>query len=111
VMRPSVRRKVAGHLQKACGVNKRMACRASDFHRSTQRYRKRSDSQTELRIRLKEIAATLVRYGYRRLHKLVRRAGWAVNKKRIHRLYRDEELIIRSKLLKRKRAWRCRSDC
>jgi len=61
-------------------------------------------------MRLKELAATRVRYGYRRLHILLRREGWAVNKKRIYRLYREEGLIIRSKLPKRKRAWRYRSD-
>jgi putative transposase len=110
VVKPSVRREVAGHLQTAYGVSERRACRASGFHRSSQRYRHRSDPQTALRMRLKELAATRVRYGYRRLHILLRREGWGVNKKRIYRLYREEGLVIRSKLPKRKRAWRYRSD-
>ncbi len=59
-------------------------------------------------MRLKELAAARVCYGYRRLHILLRREGWAVNHKRTYRIYRDEGLSIRSKLLKRKRAWRYR---
>ena len=40
---------------------------------------------------------THVRYGYRRLTVLLRREGWHVNAKRIYRLYREEELIVRTK--------------
>ncbi len=78
-MRPAARREVAGHLQKAYDVSERRACRAAGFHRSSQRYRARSDPQVELRMRLKELAAARVRYGYRRLHILLRREGWSVN--------------------------------
>ncbi len=59
-------------------------------------------------MRLKELAAAWARYGYRRLHILLRREGWAVNHKRTYRIYRDEGLSIRTKLPKRKRAWRYR---
>jgi putative transposase len=62
-----------------------------------------------LRIRLKDLAAVRVRYGYRRLHVLLRREGWAVNHKRVYRLYNEEGLSIRAKLPRRKRAWRYRS--
>ncbi|GEL44845.1 transposase [Methylorubrum extorquens] len=61
-----------------------------------------------LRMRLKELAAARVRYGYRRLHILLRREGWAVNHKRTDRIYRDEGLSIRPNLPKRKRSWRYR---
>ena len=78
------------------------------FLRSVQRYRSRRDPQTALRMRLKDLAAVRVRYGYRRLHVLLRREGWAVNHKRIHRVYAEEGLSIRTKLPRRKRAWRIR---
>ncbi len=91
----------------AYDISERRACQAAGFGRSSQRYRKRSDPQVALRMRLKELAAR-VRYGYRRLHILLRREGWVVNHKRTYRLYRDEGLSIRSKLLKHKRAWRYR---
>jgi putative transposase len=108
VVKPVVRREVAGHLQKADSVSERRACSATGFQSSSQRYRKRSDPQIELRLRLKELAAARVRYGYRRLHILLRREGWPVNHKRTYRLYREEGLSIRPKAPKRKRAWRYR---
>jgi putative transposase len=59
-------------------------------------------------MRLKELAAARVRYGYRRLHILLRREGWSVNHKRTYRLYREEGLSIRPKVPQRKRACRYR---
>jgi putative transposase len=106
VVKPVVRREVAGHLQKAYGISERRACSATGFQRSSQRYRKRSDPQIELCLRLKELAAARVRYGYRRLHILLRREGWPVNHKRTDRIYREEGLSIRPKAPKR--AWRYR---
>jgi len=60
-----------------------------------------------LRMRLRELAESRVRYGYRRLTVLLRREGWAVNTKRVYRLYRQDILPVpRPKRLKR--AARCR---
>lgn len=109
-MTPSCRRDVVTHLQAAYQVSERCACRATGFPRSTQRYRSEAEPQGELRLRLKELAQTRVRYGYRRLHVLLRREGWAVNVKRIYRLYREEGLVIRSKTPKRKRSCRYRGE-
>lgn len=52
--------------------------------------------------RIKEIAETRVRYGYRRIHVLLRREGWDVNHKRVCRLYRSMGLQLRNKSPKRK---------
>jgi HTH-like domain len=49
-------------------------------------YRSRRDPQEVLRMRLRELAANRVRFGYRRLTVLLRREGWQVNAKRIYRL-------------------------
>lgn len=54
-------------------------------------------------MRLRELAAVRVRYGYRRLHVLLRREGWHVNHKRVYRLYRLESLALRRRW-RRKRA-------
>lgn len=75
----------------------RRACIAMAFPRSTQTYRHRRPSQEALRLRLRELAADRVRWGYRRLHVLLRREGWAINLKRVHRLYRLEQLALRRK--------------
>ena len=104
MVRPAVRREVVRHLQGAYAIGERRACHATGFHRSSQRYRPRRDPQTELRMRLRDLAAVRVRYGYRRLHVLLRREGWPVNHKRTYRLYAEEGLAIRSKLPRRKRA-------
>jgi putative transposase len=60
------------------------------------RYQSHRDGQAELRMRLRELAASRVRYGYRRLTVLLRREGWKVNAKRVYRLYREEGLQVRS---------------
>ncbi len=51
--------------------------------------------QTPLRTRLRELAAARPRFGYPRLHVLLRREGWKVNIKRVYRLYRLEGLDVR----------------
>jgi putative transposase len=78
------------------------------MRRSSCRYRSRARNQDGVRQRLKELAATHVRYGYRRLTVLrvskapfVRREGWHVNAKRVYRLYRQEGLIVRTKQRKK----------
>jgi putative transposase len=55
-------------------------------------------------MRLKELALVRPRYGYRRLHVLLRREGWMVNPKRVLRLYREEGLTLRIPRKKRKYA-------
>jgi len=84
-------------LQVAYQVSARRACGATGFARSSHCYRSVADEQVALRIRLKELAAARVRYGYRRLHVLLCREGWQVNHKRIYRLYTQEGLSIRTK--------------
>ena len=52
-------------------------------------------------MRLRELAATRVRYGYRRLTVLLQREGWNVNAKRLYRLYSEEGLTVRTKTRKK----------
>lgn len=107
-MKLAARRAAVRQLQGAYGIGERRACQASGFHRSSQRYRARRDPQTELRMRLRDLAVSRVRYGDLRLHILLRRQGWPVNHKRTYRLYAEEGLSIRPKVPRRKRAWRYR---
>ncbi len=55
-----------------------------------------------MRIRLRDLAAARVRWGYKRLHILLRREGWKVNHKRVHRLYKLEGLNLRLKTKKKR---------
>jgi putative transposase len=84
-------------LQTCYDVSERRACRALPAPRSTVRYQSVAEDQAALRIRLKDLAATRVRYGYRRLHILLRREGWLINHKRVYRLYVEENLTMRTK--------------
>jgi putative transposase len=59
---------------------------------------------------MKELAATRVRYGYRRIHVLLRREGWPVNTKRVCRLYREMGLQLRNKTPKRRVKAKLRDD-
>jgi putative transposase len=92
-------------MQRGYRVSERRACLAMGFHRSAQRYLFRRDPQVGLRMRLRDLAAVRVGYGYHRVHVLLGREGWPVNHKRAHRLYAEEGLSIRTKLPRRKRAW------
>ena len=83
-------------------VSIRRACRALPVIRSTYHYRSRRTGQAHLMERIKAIAATRVRYGYRRIQVLLRREGWAVNTKRVYRLYCEMGLQLRNKTPKRR---------
>jgi putative transposase len=83
-------------------VSERRACRVAGVPRTTMRYRSRARDQSPLRQRIRELAAVRVRYGYRRLHILLRREGWRVNAKRVYRLYREEGLSLRLKRPKKR---------
>jgi len=63
---------------------------------TTYRYR-RQRTDEPLRTKLVELAREKPRFGYRRLHVLLRRSGEQVNHKRIHRIYREAGLMIRRK--------------
>jgi putative transposase len=72
--------------------------------RSLFSYCSRRASQDGLQQRLRELAHARPRYGYRRVHVLLRREGWPVNMKRVRRLYRLEGLQLRHRLRRRKHA-------
>lgn len=108
-MKPVRRREVVQHFQQAYAMSERWACHASGFGRAAHRYKPRRDPQTPLRMRVKLLAATRVRYGYRRLHILLQREGWSANHKRVYRIYSEEGLSIRTRSPKRRRACRYRA--
>lgn len=105
MVKPAPRRALVGSLKQRYGISERRACTATDFNRSSIQYRGRiAPLNAVLLTRIKEIAAARVRYGYRRIHVLLRREGWPVNAKRVARLYRAEGLSLRAKSPKRRRS-------
>jgi putative transposase len=100
-VKPAQKRAVAHSFRAGFQISERRACRLTGVARSSYRDRSQAADQTALRLRLRDLAATRVRYGYRRLHVLLRREGWRVNHKRIYRLYREEGLGIRVKRRKK----------
>ncbi len=105
-------------------VSERRACRVLKAPRSTQQYQPTRDDQADLKRRIKEIAQTRVRYGYRRIHVLLRREGVrrrrkrssesfsrrTINAKRVYRLYHEMGLQLRNKTPKRRVKAKLRDD-
>ena len=84
-------------VQATHGVSERRSCVALGVERSTIGYRSTKTDQAPLRLRIRDLAKTRVRYGYFRIYILLRREGWMVNHKRFYRLYREEGLSLRLK--------------
>ena len=82
-------------------VSERRACQVIGIKRSSYRYASTAKNQSALKMRIRDIAAARVRYGYRRIHVLLRREGWRVNHKRVYRLYRLQGLALRIKTRKK----------
>jgi putative transposase len=97
MVRPTSYRQAVGLIRSEFEVSERRACAVLGFARSSCRYRSRRRPPEKLTEELRAHAATRPRFGYRRLHVLLRREGWRVNHKRIYRLYRAEGLAVRRK--------------
>lgn len=91
------KRKAVGFLTDELGLSERRSCRIVGLARSVQQYRPIEGRDTAAIDRLQELAAEYRRYGYLRLHALLRREGLVVNRKRTWRLYREEGLQVRTK--------------
>jgi putative transposase len=102
VVGPPAKRAAVEVAREQAGVSERRACGLVEIQRATARYRRRRPRDLRLEQRLRELAAQRVRFGYRRLHVLLQREGWAVNHKRVYRVYREAGLAVRRR--KRKRA-------
>jgi putative transposase len=92
---PAGKRKAVAHLVDAHGMSERRACKAIGCCRMTMRYQTARADDAGLRQRMKAIAEVRRRFGYRRLHVLLKREGYVINHKRLFRLYREEKLAVR----------------
>jgi putative transposase len=95
-------RGLASYLIQSYDVSVRKACRVVMLHNSVWYYKSmKTRDDTALKKRMHEIAATRIRYGCDRIYTLLRREGWKDNHKRVHRLYKQEGLNLRTKRPKR----------
>jgi len=94
VVTPAEKRSAVAHLVAAHGMSERRACKAAGFCRMTIRYETTRPDDRVLRERPTELAREHKRFGYRRLHVLLRRVGLVINHKKLFRLYRDEKLGV-----------------
>jgi putative transposase len=97
---PQVKRQAVDMLKER-GLGVTRACGLVGISRSLNRYRSRRPDCTALRDRIEQLAAVKRRYGYRRIHILLRREGWSINRKRTYRLYREAGLAVRRRKRKR----------
>src|SRR5215208_1587302 len=104
LLSPTRRRAAVEHVRRHLGVSVRRAGRVISQPRSSQRYEgRKADRDRALLERMVRLSRENPRYGYRRVWALLRREGWPVNKKRVHRLWREEGLKVPEKQHKRRR--------
>jgi len=92
---PVARREAVAHLNQNYHVSQRRACRTIGADRASVRYCSRRPDDAAIRARLRVLAASRRRFGYRRLHVLLHREGVRLNHKKLRRLYAEERLQVR----------------
>jgi len=101
---PSRRREAVCMLQARFALSERRACRITGQHRSTQRrIPRRGRGDDALRAQLRAFSRGHPRWGYRRAWAVLRHEGWSVNRKRVQRIWREEDLRVPGRRRKRRR--------
>jgi len=109
---PARRRQAVAKAMTAFRISERRACRALGVPRSSQRYvGAEREREEELLLRIRDLAREHPRYGYRRIRALLKREGWSVNLKRVHRLWRREGLKVPQVQRKRRRLGQSENSC
>ncbi len=92
ILKPPRRRQGVGYLRGGYHISERRACVVMRLNRGTFRYESHKDPRTELRMRMREMAAVRLRYGCRKILVLLQREGWAVGKSLVRRIYLEQGL-------------------
>ena len=103
-LKASRKRKLATDLLTRFGVSMRKACAVMKLSRTVYFYRSQARDATAITMRIKQIAATPVFYGYRRVRVMLRPEGWKDNHKCVYRFYRAEGCSLKHKRPKRNNA-------
>src|ERR1700730_13062086 len=94
---PAVQREAVAHLKGGHRMSERRACKTIGCDRMTVRYRSRRGGDVGRRGQVRALGRERGRFGYRRLLIFLRREGFAVNHKRLFRIYREERLMVRKR--------------
>ncbi|OJX08110.1 MAG: transposase [Caedibacter sp. 38-128] len=99
-------------VQQKLGISQRRVCEVLGIHRSVLRYCfRQEDDEEALRSDIIRLAGRYGRYGYRRIHALLKIEGWKVNHKRVERIWREEGLRVPQKQPKRGRLYLNDGSC
>ncbi|WP_456771799.1 IS3 family transposase [Bradyrhizobium sp. USDA 4369] len=109
-LKPGRKRELVDKVRSDWKVSIRRACSTLRIDRALYVYKSKRGDQAALKNRIKDVCQTRVRYGYRRVHVLLQRDGWAVNVKRVYRLYRELGLQLRNKTPRRRVKAKLRED-
>ena len=91
-------------------MSARRACDTLRVERSLYAYKSKRGDQASLKLKIKDICEARVRYGYRRVHVMLRQDGIEINEKRTRRLYNELGLQLRNKVRKRRVKAKLRDD-
>ncbi|MCD6047031.1 MAG: integrase [Gammaproteobacteria bacterium] len=106
MVKPASKKQVVNYLLTTFKLSERVACKLVGLSRTAYRYQSKNASDDEVRTRLKSLAVQFPRYGYLLLHGLLKHEGFVQNKKKTYRLYKEENLQVRTS--KRKKLQRPR---
>ena len=94
---------MASEAQECYQISERRACRLIGISQNSKRYKKTDKSKDELITqRLMTLSVRWKRFGYRRLHVMLRREGFEINHKKTYRLYKDAGLTLQKRTKKKK---------
>lgn len=109
-MRPARKRELVNGVRSDWGVSNRRACQVLEMDTSTYHCKSRRREQAGIEARIRGICETRARYGYRRVHVLLRHEGWEIKMKLTHRIYNELGLQLRNKTPKRRVKAKLRED-
>ena len=101
VLGPTRRRMIQQALVRDWGLSIRSSCRLAGISRSHLNQPRRIDEDA-LRAEIRRLAYKHPRFGYRRIHALLKK-GWKINVKRVRRIWREEGLQVKKKRRRRRK--------
>lgn len=92
---PTAKRRCAYELTERYSFSQRRAFKLVALHRSVGRYINRKQDDDNIKSQIKAVAHERPRFGYRRIHVMLKKNGLRINHKRLFRLYQDMGLKVR----------------